>query len=356
VLGAGARSAAVELRKLVDAFDVPFVTTPQAKGLVSELHPRSLRQGGLGASMWARQYTAQGVDVCLALGTDLDDCAVGPTPYVAPDGQLFHVDLDPAVFNRNHRADAGIVSDVGAFVQVLRDVIAEEGLLHGRIRPVLRALRAGSPVEQPQFASDDRLRITPHRAIADIAAAIGEQAAFITDIGEHMLFALHYLTARGPDDFHIHLNLGSMGSGISGAIGLALGKPERPVVCICGDGGMQMAGMEVLVALRERLPIVYAVFNDARYNMVYHGYKALYGREASWDTPPVDFAQWAQALGIPGIVIQRPGELTADSLTRLRSYGGPVVLDVRIDREVRLAAGGRNEALRRMSVSDGGRP
>jgi len=353
VLGAGARPYAAELRKLVDSFDVPFVTTPQAKGLVSERHPRSLRQGGLGASMWARRYTADGVDACLALGTDLDDCAVGPTPYIAPTGKLYHVDVDAGVFNRNHPTEIGVVADVGAFCEVMREVLAEHGFMNGAIRDTMRELRASSPFEREDFMHDESLVIAPHRAVADIVAAVDDDAAFISDIGEHMLFALHYLTADGPDQFHIQLNLGSMGSGISGAIGLALAHPKRQVVCICGDGGMQMSGMEALVALQERLPIVYAVFNDARYNMVYHGYKSLYGRDAPWQTPPVDFAEWARALGIPGIVVHRPGELTKSTLARLLAHGGPVVLDIRIDREVRLKAGGRNEALRRMSVGEG---
>jgi hypothetical protein len=72
-----------------------------------------------------------------------------------------------------------------------------------------------------------------------------------------MLFALHYLTAHAPDTFYVQLNLGSMGSGIAGAIGLALADRSRPVVCIAGDGGMQMAGMEALVAVREKLPILF---------------------------------------------------------------------------------------------------
>ena len=65
------------------------------------------------ASIWARKYTALGVDCAVALGTDLDDCAVGPTPYVAPDGRLIHVDLDATVFNRNVPAALGVVADVG---------------------------------------------------------------------------------------------------------------------------------------------------------------------------------------------------------------------------------------------------
>jgi acetolactate synthase-1/2/3 large subunit len=290
------------------------------------------------------------VDGALVLGTDLDDCSTGSTPYVAPGGQLVHVDLDATVFNRNVAASVGVVADLREFVDDLYTVCAELGLRHGGMARVLGPLRQTSAFDEPAFEADDSPQITPQRAIADLQASTGPETAFITDIGEHMLFALHYLTAVGPSSFAIHLGLGSMGSGISGAVGLALAKPERPVVCICGDGGMQMAGMEALVALEHRLPIVYAVFNDARYNMVYHGYRQVFGREAKWETTWIDFAGWAKSMNMVGLRINHPGEITKERLELLTSARVPVVLDIRIDRDVRLAGGGRNEALQRMSA------
>lgn len=350
VIGAGCRAHAATIRRLVDAFDIPFVTTPQAKGLVSELHPRSLRHGGLAASLWAREYTARGVDAALVLGTDLDDCSIGPTRFIADGGRLVHVDLNAAVIGRNLPTALGVVADLGAFAEDLQALVVREGLRNGKSQARLRELRQSSPCEHADFASDPSARIKPQRAIADLQAAVPENTAFITDIGEHMLFALHYLTARSPDSFTIHLGLGSMGSGISGAIGLALADPERPVVCVCGDGGMQMVGMEALVALKYRLPIVYAVFNDARYNMVYHGYRQVFGREAEWESPWTDFAAWARSMGMAGLRVNHPGEITSEQLSRLRAARVPVVLDIRIDRDVKLTGGGRNEALQHMSM------
>ena len=156
----------------------------------------------------------------------------------------------------------------------------------------VRALKAepASAYDDPDFQRAASSPIAPQRAVADLQAAAGPGAIFVSDIGEHMLFALHYLTARSADRFTIHLGLGSMASGIASAVGLALGDRTRRVICICGDGGMQMAGMELLVAVKLRLPIVFAVFNDARYNMVYHGYRYTFGREAAWETPVIDFA------------------------------------------------------------------
>jgi acetolactate synthase-1/2/3 large subunit len=349
VLGAGARAHAADLRRLVDAFDIPFVTTPQAKGVVSEQHPRSLRHGGLGASLWAREYTQRGVDVALVLGSDLDDCSMGTTRYVREGGRLVHVDLDANVFHRNVPAALGVVADVGSFARQLYQHVTRHGLVHRRAGLELRELKRKSPFDHASFAQDTSTPIAPHRVIADLETACGRDALYITDIGEHMLFALHYLTSTGPDRFHIQLNLGSMGSGVCGAIGLALARPGERVVCICGDGSMQMSGMELLTAVREKLPIVYAVFNDARYNMVYHGYKQLYGREQSWDSPWVDFAAWARAMGVPALTIHHADQIRESSLARLAAWGGPVVLDIRIDREVRLRAAGRNEALIHMS-------
>ncbi len=354
VLGAGCRGHEAAIRRLVDTVNVPFVTTPQAKGIVSERHPRSLRNGGMAASHWARRYTAGEVDVALALGTDLDDSAVGPTPYVGRLGRLIHVDLDATVFHRNHEAALPVVADVGAMANALADQAMSEGLYNSRARVLLREARAESPFDEPDAADDPRDPITPHRAILDLEAAADGSARFITDIGEHMLFALHYLTADDPDRFHIHLRLGSMGSGIAGAVGLGLADPSRQVVCICGDGGMQMNGMELMVAADQGLPIVYAVFNDARYNMVHHGMKQLYGRGGdAWHSRWVDFATWASAMNVPSARITRPGQITPQLLGRLRRLGpGPVVLDVRIDRDVRIRGGGRVEALQQMSVED----
>jgi acetolactate synthase-1/2/3 large subunit len=350
VIGAGCREHSTKIRRLVDKLNVPFVTTPRAKGLVSELHPYSLRNGGLAASLWARRYTAQPVDVALALGTDLDDSSMGPTPYLGAGGRLIHVDVDATVFNRNLPTALGIQGDVGAFAADLSMAWIPSVERTHRTRQLVDEARKESAFDAPNHASDPRSPVAPHRVVADLQAAAGSGARFITDIGEHMLFALHYLVAEGPDDFHIQLNLGSMGSGIAGATGLALGDPTRRVVCICGDGGMQMAGMEVLTSLRERLPIVYAVFNDGRYNMVHHGMKQIFGEAAPHDAPWVDFAAWAASLGVPAATITRAGEITEALLDELLSDRKPAVLDIRVDRDVRIRGGGRVEALQHMSM------
>jgi len=92
------------------------------------------------------------------------------------------------------------------------------------------------------------------------------------------------------------------------------------------------------------------VLNDGRYNMVHHGMKQIFGEAATYETPRVDFAAWARSLDVPSRTIVRGGELTALTLAQLTSAGGPVVLDFRLDPEIRIRGGGRVEALQQMSL------
>lgn len=352
VIGNGCRGVKDLLIELLDITGIPFVTTPQAKGLLPEDHSLSLRNGGLAASWWARKYVNEGddIDVCLALGTDLDDCATGPTKYVRTSTKLIHVDVDAAVFNRNFNCFLSLRTELASFIQELILATAEEPVLNILWRLAVDDIKMRSPFDQPDFRNDNSRLISPHRAIADIQSVMPDDTRYISDIGEHMLFALHYLTIKNSDTFYLHLNLGSMGSGIAGALGLAIGNPHKPVVCICGDGGMQMMGMEILVAKKLGLPIIYAIFNDARYNMVYHGFKTLYGYTHGWDTPPVDFSKWAESMNINAFTIRQPGDLKQFMVTTCLEQSQPLVLDIHIDKEVRISGAGRNEHLQHMSV------
>jgi acetolactate synthase-1/2/3 large subunit len=351
VVGAGCRDGRWAVQQLIEQMRVPFVTTPQAKGLIPETHPLSLRTCGMSASFWARRYCAEGPDFTLALATDLDDVSTAGTPIVGEEGTLVHVTLDGSVVGRNFQTTHGVACDVVSFARAFGEIVTTRG--GSPLVGVAHAarIRAESPFDLPEFDRDAPSPIAPHRVIGDLQAAAAPDTTFVSDIGEHMLFALHYLTIEERQRFVIHLGLGSMASGIASSIGQALADPSRRVICICGDGGMQMAGSEILVAVKHRLPIVFAVFNDARYNMVFHGYRMTFGREEAWDAPPVDFVQWARSLGARGACIRTPGEITRELLDELTAGGSPCVLDIRHDASIRIRGDGRIEALRQMSMT-----
>lgn len=350
VVGAGCRGHEAALRELIERANVPFVTTPRAKGLLSEQHRLSLRNGGMAASLWARRYTAEAIDVCLVLGTDLDDTSMGPTRYIGAGGRAIHVDLNARVFGRNLPTAMAITADVGAYMQALSHELCGAAVDNPDAALALAHAKHGTPfdVESPEL--DDASPIRPHRLLRDLETATLPDARFVTDIGEHMLFCLHYLTAKSKDTFHVQLNLGSMGSGIAGAVGLALADRSRRVVCVAGDGGMQMSGMEAVLAVREQLPILFVIFNDGRYNMVHHGMRQIFGEASPYAMPPIDFAAWAQSFGMSSMVVREPGEISFEAIEKLMAKGGPALIDARIDASVRIRGGGRVEALQHMSM------
>lgn len=345
VLGYGSYSCQDKVIELSSHLGIPFVTTPQAKGVVSEKHNLSLRHCGLAASKWIRKYIEDKPDVVLVLGTDLDDCAVGITEFIGEKTQVIHVDLNPNVFNRKYKTTLGIVADIKDFADLM---------LSQKSKPfrhdLIKDIKKENPFDVDMFYMDGSVPITPHRALGDLENNSPYGARFVTDIGEHMLFCLHYLTI-GSNDFSIDLGLGSMGSGICQSIGMCLAD-KKPTIVVCGDGGMQMHGMEILTAIRHNLPMVFAVFNDARYNMVYHGFKFSFGREEHLgQTDYIDFVKFAESLGIEGYLIEKPGQITNQLIHNAFQSKRPVILDIRIDKSVRIAGAGRVEVLKTMGES-----
>jgi acetolactate synthase I/II/III large subunit len=346
ILGHGARTCPIDkLETFLHNINIPFVTTPQAKGIVSENDPLSLRHAGLAASQWIREYTQQTPDVVLVLGTDLDDCAVGSSELIGPNTFLIHIDTNSKVFNRKYKTHIGILQSIEEFLNGVNSIP-----LFSPLRVDL-SFKKNSAYDVADFRTDESLPIAPHRAIADLQLSAPPEVRFVTDIGEHMLFCLHYLTIRSNTQFSIDLGLGSMGSGICQAIGMCLGD-KRPTICVCGDGGIQMHGMEVLTAIKHKLPIIFAIFNDGRYNMVHHGFRFMYGREEKIGyTDMIDFVKMFEAMGVPGALITSPNQINQELISSFLN-NGPAILDIRINKDIKIKGAGRNEALKQMGEYD----
>jgi len=259
--------------------------------------------------------------------------------------KVIHVDINGKVFNRRYKNTFSIESDIKTFVSKMLNFYPMTFRLD-----LIEEIKKESPWAVDNFENDLTIPIGPHRALADLQNASSKDVRFVTDIGEHMLFSLHYLTIEN-NNFSIDLGLGSMGSGIGQAIGMCLGD-GRPTICICGDGGFQMHGFEILTAIKHNLPIVFAIFNDARYNMVHHGFQFQFGREVvSGETGYIDFVKIAHALGIDGYKVTTPGQISPILLNYYFEQSKPVILDIRINKDICLVGAGRDEALKSMGGS-----
>lgn len=338
VVGNGARTAARELRQLAERLAAPVVVTGHAKGVFPERHPLYLGIVGNAGHPSALEYLAERPDVVCIFGSRLGDLATnGWRVDLSGSHDTIQIDRDPWLIGRNAPVTLGIVGEArlaaGSILRSLHVKGARPIHLSGGCRSYESAPAEGSLLK-------------PQSVLASLSAAFPD-AIWCSDIGEHMGMAQHYLRVDRPDQFHCMSGLAAMGSGLGAAIGIQQAKPNATVVAIVGDGGFNMHAGDVLTCVEEGIGVLFAVFNDGRWNMVDHGFSAVYQRRPRKLPETVaNLAAVARGYGAEAEVVEHLEQLDAKRLRALRRRDRPLVLDIRIDPSENLSSSTRSAALR----------
>src|SRR5690606_712419 len=134
------------------------------------------------------------------------------------------------------------------------------------------------PFKQPvKRDRDDPARVAPMDLMRILEETCPADTVFVADSGNNAVWAVHYLTTRPGQDFQIDINTGCMASGVVSAVGAQVAHPDRPVVCVCGDGGFMMSGFEATTAADHDIPVLWVVMNDKKLGMVKQGATEKYG-------------------------------------------------------------------------------
>lgn len=326
------------LRALAERLQCPVMTTPKAKGVFPEGHPLSLGVFGHGGHPSSKRYLEEGVDVLLAVGTGFTDPATdGWSPLLIPTGELIRVDVDALQISKNCRVNLGIVGDAA---DVLERITAE---LPARLREA-RRFGIFTQTHPAAVARMDR-PISPQRALWELQQAMPPETIYTCDIGEHLLYATHFLRIDEPDAWITLTGLASMGASIGTAIGAKLAQPERNVVAICGDGGFAMMATELATAKQYGIDITVCVLDDGRHGMVENGHRALFQRSPCVDTDDLDVTAFAAAAATEVVQVRHPGDFAAH-----RGCQGPVTFRVALERLPGFASGQRFAALKSPDV------
>jgi acetolactate synthase-1/2/3 large subunit len=335
--GSGARGGTGRraVRRLAEHVGSPVAVTTKGKGVFPEDHPLYLGLFGFGGHESVTEYLSGGVDVLLAAGTGLNDFSTNAwSPLLRASRSFIQIDIDAGKLGRNYPIDLGLVGPV--------DLVLNRMLDYPIRKAVGRAVDWNTLQTLPYEPSPKGLLTT-----ADVVLTMNEVCApdsvYTADMGEHLGVALHYLRVRAPGDFLTCLGFGSMGSGICSAIGYQFGSPVRRTYAICGDGGFLMYGCELATAVQHSVKTTFVIINDSRLNMVHHGLTDLFGAAPDFSTQLIDFSLYAKAMGAAGYVVRDRQQLV-HALSEQAE--GPVVIDVRVDRDARLVGSQRVAALR----------
>lgn len=341
LVGSGARDTVATrlVSTLAATLQLPVATTPKAKGLFPETDPLSLGIFGFGGHPSATKYLEGGIDTLLCVGCGLGETGTNSwSSLLRPSRRFVQIDIDAGQIGKNYPVDIGLVGPCS--------LVLKELLPHVRRRAV--AAPAGG-VQRLPFEVGAHGSLHPAAFLRGLQASAPADTLFTCDIGEHAIFALHYLEIDRADAFLVGTGLGSLGSGIGAAIGAKVACPDRPVVSVCGDFGFQMLGMELATCVQERIGVVFAVFNDGRMRMVEHGQSTIFGRSGRMDSPGVDFVEFARAFGARGTRVRSLEDLSSLSAGDFLA-DEPWVIDVRVDPNASFPMHGRITQLRHFAA------
>jgi acetolactate synthase-1/2/3 large subunit len=344
ILKSGASDA---LRELADLTGIPVVTTLMARGCLPDSHPLCLGMPGMHGN-----YTAvtamQKADLLIALGSRFDDRVTGKVTAFAPSAKVVHVDIDKAEIGKVRRPEVGIIADCRLAIEALLEVIKASGPAdHNRLVPWMTTLRAWQ-AEYPYTydrSEPDRAELTmagagrrptlkPQFVIEALRAATPADTILVSGVGQHQMWASQHWRFEYPRTWINSGGLGTMGFAVPAAIGAKVGRPDRMVWAVDGDGCFQMTAQELATATAERIPVKIAILNNAYLGMVRQWQHMFYEERYSevYLSPDLpDYVGWAEAMGCVGLRVENPEEVTPAIEKANDVDDRPVVIDFRTD-------------------------
>ncbi len=327
--GGGVRSAAgcQPLRDLLEKTGMPATYTLMAAGVLSYGEPHNLGLLGM-HGCYAANKAIDEADLVIAVGTRFSDrVALNPDSF-AKRAKIIQIDIDPSELGKNVEVDLSLTGDASYILQAILPYV--EKTEH---KLWMEQIRGWQKNDYKPVDSDTELK--PHQIIDEICNQAGPEAVYVTDVGQHQMWAAQYLHHTKSRGFLTSGGLGTMGFGYGAAIGaqMALGRDAR-VVMLTGDGSFHMNLNEACTAVSYDLPIITVIFNNQVLGMVRQWQTTFYEKRYS-DTDPhrkTDFVKLAEGFGAKGYRAATPAEFKAAFADAMKQKG-PSWIDCRIGKD-----------------------
>lgn len=346
LVGGGVKisNAGEELTQLVEKTGIPVMTTIMGKGAIDTNHPLYIGNIGMHGN-FASNNAVNNCDLLISIGTRFNDRITGRLSEFAKDATIVHIDIDPASISRNIVVDVPIVADAKAAMEAM--------LPHAKKYKIsdwvadIQKWKEDHPINMNNYEG-----MTPEKIIKKINEIFPELIVS-TDVGQNQLWSTQYLELGPKKKLLTSGGLGTMGYGFPAAIGAKLGTEGIPVICISGDGGVQMNIQEMATAVVMELPVILCVFNNGYLGNVRQWQEMFYDKRYSYtclrcrrscshrcmdaeqECPPYspDFVKLAESYDAVGIRVEKEEDIEPAFRKAMERKNGPTLIEFIIERE-----------------------
>lgn len=333
-----------EMTKLAEITGVPVITTIMGKGAVPTNHPLYVGNIGIHGN-YASNMAINECDVLFSIGTRFNDRITGKISEFAKNATIVHIDVDSASISRNIEVDIPIVADAKLAIEKLLEHAAKVNDDEW-LNKVMK-WKKDFPINMNTSKG-----LTAEKIIKKINNMF-DSFIMATDVGQHQLWTTQYIELDNNKQILTSGGLGTMGYGFPAAIGAKLGNPQKDVICITGDGGMQMNIQEMATAVAYELPLIICIFNNSYLGNVRQWQEMFYGKRYSSTClkfrkscnkncnnktkccPPYipDFIKLAQSYEAYGIRVEDENDIEAAFLEAKKNKNAPTIIEFIIEPE-----------------------
>ena len=342
--GVNISDANAQMKKLAEVTGAPVITTIMGKGAIPSSHELYLGNIGIHGS-YAANHAVSECDVLVSIGTRFNDRITGKISEFAKNAKIIHIDIDSASISKNIVVDIPIVADAKMAIEKLLEYVSPLKI-DKWVEQVLE-WKKQYPINMDRYEG-----LTPEKIIKYINENF-DRPIVTTDVGQNQLWATQYIELESNRQFLTSGGLGTMGYGFPAAIGAKIGNPDRPVIAISGDGGMQMNIQELATAVALELPLILIVLNNGYLGNVRQWQELFYHKRYSSTclryrkscerncankdkccpkyTP--DFVKLAESYDAYGIRIMNEEEIPKAFEYALQHKDAPTIIECVIERE-----------------------
>jgi acetolactate synthase-1/2/3 large subunit len=323
--------AEAELKFFLDKSGIPAASTLLGSGALSEEHPNYVGKLGMHGNYAPNLLTNQ-CDVLIAVGMRFDDRVTGDLSRYAKQAKVIHLELDPSEINKNVKANVAVLGDCKESLAKLTQAITAKK--HAAWMGKFRTLEQQENEEVVQHdLRPTKVGLTMGEVIHHINRYKADDAVMVTDVGQHQMIAWRYFNYKKTRTQVTSGGLGTMGFALPAALGAQLHDYSRQVICVVGDGGIQMTIQELGTIMQTKAPVKIVLLNNNYLGMVRQWQQLFFDKRYSFtelDNP--DFIKLAEAYSIKAQKVSDRAGL-AEAVEDMFIHDGPFFLEVVVEKE-----------------------